>query len=885
MFNETSTLSEPIKVKKPSLPPILEQYFNIKKTHPEALLFFRVGDFYELFDDDAVIAAKELDIQLTKKSSKFFSVPMAGVPAHSYESYLAKLVKAGYKVAICEQVETPEEAKKAKRNLVSREVVRIVTAGTATEDSIVSSDSFNFLASIVFNKKEATIAWLDLSTGDFYVETSSEQEFCNILHRIAPKEIIVSTSSINKLPLNFKDLLTPFDDARFNFLSNSKALQTAFVAPQILGFTAAQAVACGVILQYVELTQKGNLKLLAPPKLWLEHNKVRLDSFTLKSLELESSLANTTKGSLKEVVNQAKTRPGSRLIHEWLVAPLTDVKLINERLDAVEFFYQNKELTDEIREQLSSMPDMIRLCSKLMFNRGGPRDLYNLKLGLEVFTKIRASLLAYSDVPALMSSALLKCTDFSPLHFEIHNTLRDIDYLPLNAKAGGFVQLGYKADFSALKEEETNLKKAMLELQLRYISQTGISGLKLQYNNVIGYFLEVSNKHANVLLVRYKDNFILKQTLANVSRFTTTEMIQNESALNKVALQINSFEEELFKSLVELTVSYKDCMLALNYATAVVDVISSFAVLAHTNNYVKPKVTEGTTINIVAGRHPVVEQSLLRNNEERFVDNDCSLAGASTIHLITGPNMAGKSTFLRQNALIIIMAQMGSFVSAKKAEIGVVDAIFSRVGAGDNLYKGQSTFMVEMLETSTILNNATSRSFIILDEIGRGTSTYDGIAIAHAAVKFLHYKKAKVLFATHYHELTELSDSLDMVKNYHMCVSEHEDKIIFLHKIAPGRASGSYGIYVAEISGMPKVVIDEAYSYLNFVINSHKNSSISTKIHSAYSANPSVDGLISSCNDPEPNVKAVIEQIRQVDLDDISPKEAWALLAKLKGKL
>lgn len=870
---------------------MLAQYWEIKQQYPHALLFFRVGDFFEMFGEDAEIAARELDIQLTKKSTKNFSLPMAGVPAHAYDSYLSKLVKAGYKVAICEQLETPAEAKKAKKSVVTREVVRVVTAGTATEESIIHTECHNYLAALYTHKDKLECAWLDISTGDFYVESGLKVELPNILARINPKEILAPEALLPLLGEELKQSCTLVEATKFNYLSGKDNLVKFFEGTAFSDLTQPQIIVGGVLLGYLLTTQNQSLNFLKKPQIWHSEKVVRLDFFTRRSLELDHKLSGERKGALLDIIKRTCTKAGSRLLNEWLAAPLVDVTQIEARLKSVEFLLGSSEVHNSIIDALKNLPDVVRLYSKLSLGRGGPQDLCHLKIALSKFIHLRSTL-ALSRLPKILSEALLRVGDISVLHKELSDALKDLEEIPIKLKSGGFLKAGYKPDLAYLQQERKELKSKILGFQSKYTLLTGVNSLKLQYNNILGYFIEVNSKHANILLTKFTDVFMHRQTLANVARFTTQKIIEDEAAILKLETQIESYEERVFKNLLDLVISYKEAIFNLSTAMALADVLSSFALLAQEQNYVKPKVDNSAELKIIKGRHPAVEKSL-QDQENSFTANDCVMTRQENILLLTGPNMAGKSTYLRQNAIIIILAQIGSYVPAESAHIGVVDAVFSRVGAADNLYKGQSTFMVEMVEAATILNNATCRSFIILDEIGRGTATYDGLALAYGVIHYAHqYVGAKLLFATHYHELTALEESISGLRNFYMRVDQHEKELIFMHNVLPGVAGKSYGIYAAQVAGMPKEVLQVAAKYLKeleasrYLGNSYSGQEVKTKVAPAPDLSsqllPFAEG-----GSAEPKYQAALDlatEIGNLQLDELTPRDAQNLLYEFYQK-
>ncbi|MGV3278892.1 DNA mismatch repair protein MutS [Rickettsiales bacterium LUAb2] len=855
------------------LSPVMDQYLSIKQQYKDILLFYRMGDFYELFYSDAEIVAKELNIVLTKKQIKNANIPMCGVPFHAYEHYLHKLIKLGYKVAICEQMETPEEAKKrGYKAVIDRKVVRVITPGTITEDNLLASDGFNYLAAIQLYKNNAIIAWVDISTGDFFIQTINIAELLNVLARVNPKEIIVNEKQINK----FNDLdfyITTLSSEKFNFISSKNTLESFFQNINILHLEEQEILIAGVLLDYIILTQKSSIPRLTNPKIWNELNTMRMDFFTRQSLEINTKLNGGEEGSLKSVLNKTVTKSGTRLLKEWINSPLVDIKLINERLEVVEYFVNNQAILDKIRDILKTTPDLIRILGRITLNRGTPRDLLALKQGLNNIILVQNELII-SGIPNLLQQILSKPKDTSKLFDMLNRSILDMPDLPLSNKEGGFIKNGYNAELDFIKNNKQNLLKKVIHLQEKYIAQTTISALKIQFNNILGYYIEVPSKLAAKLLE--SNHFIHKQTLSTNARFTSQELLELESEIVRDVNKSSYLEQSIFLEIVTTVVAYAEAIIAAGETLAIIDILAAFAILAIECDLTKPVIDNSTMLNIVEGRHLVVEQSLKNQLDIKFMPNDCRMNQTGNLFLITGPNMAGKSTFLRQNAIIIILAQVGCYVPAKSAHIGVVDAIFSRVGAGDNLYKGQSTFMVEMLETSIILNNATEKSFIILDEIGRGTATYDGLSIAFAVAEYLHeVNKSRILFATHYHELAKLQNKLNRIKLYNMVVKSEGNNLVFMHQVAEGVANKSYGIHVAKLAGMPKALINNANNILHGLENKSASPNMELPLFNDNQTNSGINN-----NDTQ-----IIDILTNIDVDNLSPKEALNVLYNLKSKL
>lgn len=871
--------------------PIIRQYIKIKEQYKDALVFFRVGDFYEMFYKDAEKAASFLGIALTRKGVKNVNIPMSGIPYHSCETYIERLVRGGFKIAICEQLETPTEAKKNKKEVVDRAVVRVITAGTITEEKILIDGTHNYLASIYLNKNTVSVAWVDISTGDFHVEDSKSKDLINIISRINPKEILIEEKQFKILEEDLKSLATIVPKEKFNFLSNTKILEDFFKINLSSRFSKEQVVSTGVLLDYLSLTQRSMMPQLMVPKVWNQSNAMRIDFFTRRSLEIDKKLNGEHKGSLKSVIDKTNTKAGKRLLHEWLSAPLVNAEQINKRLEVVDYFYNNPDLLKAITSKLEHSTDLVRVFTKLVLNRGGPKDLYILKEGLNTLLLIKKLLISKEEIPELIKNTLAQTEESSDLQAELEFALLDLADLHVNIKSGNFLKPSYSIELEEFNKEETQYTKEIVALQEKYTLQLRIpiGSLKIQNNNLMGHFIEVSSKSAAKILEN--KNFIHKQTLSNVVRFITTELMDLEAKLIKVQLKIEAFEEEVFNKFINLVIDHKNNIFNTNKAIALIDVLSSFASLALDNKFVKPIVNNSNNIKIIEGRHPVVEVGLKIHEEKQFISNNCIMDINNYICVITGPNMAGKSTFLRQNAIIIILAQIGCYVPASEAEIGIVDAVFSRVGSSDNLYQGQSTFMVEMLETATILSNATSKSFIILDEIGRGTATYDGLAIAFAVLYYLHnYVKGKVLFATHYHELTNLMHELKGLKPFYMKVESYNDQLIFMHNIVSGLANKSYGIYVAKIAGMPKEVILKASKYLSALEGQLKPENslplfenaidYSRKVTEVEERNNS--NFIKKLNE---DIINTVNYITDLPVDELTPKQALEILYNIKEKL
>ncbi len=825
--------------------PMMAQYLSIKADHPDDLLFYRMGDFYELFFTDAEKAAATLDIVLTKRGKhQGNDIPMCGVPVHSAEAYLQRLIAKGHRVAICEQTEDPAEAKKrGSKAVVRREVVRIVTPGTITEDTLLDARQHNYLAAVarIAAEDEVGLAALDLSTGDVRLARLEAAELASMLAALDPGEVLVSESARGDTQLtdglvDMAERMTVLAPSHFATQSADRRISDAYGLKTLDGFGElgrAEKSALGAVLDYLDLTQKGKRPQLKPPR---RDDKatggtaaLAMDRATRANLELTRTLSGERRGSLLSVIDRTVTGPGARLLSADLAEPLTALDAIHARQQAVGLFVDYETLRTKVRTALKSLPDMARALSRLSLDRGGPRDLAAIRDGLGQGFELAALLQAppnepgRTDEPKPLPTLLQDVrTQLQAPPVQLADLLvRALDFdVPLLARDGGFIKRGYDAPLDELTQLRDESRQVIAQLQLRYRDETGIQSLKVKHNKVFGYFVETTPTNADKLLsAPLSDTFMHRQTLANAVRFTTTELGELEQKLSRAADGAQARELALFDDLLAAVLEAGEAISAAADALARLDVTAALGELAVTQRYSCPTVDDSLTFRIDKGRHPVVEAALAADNQADFVANDADLsadqADAPRLWLLTGPNMAGKSTFLRQNALIAILAQMGSYVPADAAHIGVVDRLFSRVGAADDLARGRSTFMVEMVETAAILNQAGPRSLVILDEIGRGTATFDGLSIAWAAVEHLHdVNKSRALFATHYHELTGLTERLSGLANRTMAVTEFKDDIIFLHEIRHGSADRSYGIQVAKLAGLPPAVISRASTVL-----------------------------------------------------------------------
>mgnify|MGYP001157827920 CR=1 FL=1 len=792
--------------------PVMRQYNAVKAQYPDALVLFRMGDFYETFREDAKLAAKILNITLTKRANgKAATVPLAGFPYHALESYLHKLLKAGLKVAICEQVEDPKLAK----GVVKRAVVEIITPGTAISDRFLEKEKNNYLVSVYISEKNAGLAALDISTGEFYLSETPTERITEAVLDLRPAEIICPESIQKEIQYLFAGQvlrITPVEDWIFTYETAYQTLIEHFRTDSLKGFGCQDAVhgitAAGPILYYLRQNYQTNLQHIYSIRNLATDDTVLIDDFTRRNLEIFQTLqSGDRKGTLMDVIDQTVSPMGVRLLTKWLIRPLRDPAAINQRLDGVEFLYNNAKIRRQLREMLAHCGDLERLISRLSTNRASAREIVALKNTLKLIPGIRElfpNQPAFSEINSLLNPLpeLVELLD---------HAVKDED-LPLSIHEGGFIKDGYSAELDEYRHIAHHGKEWIAHLQETERQKLGIPSLKVGYNKVFGYYIEVTRTHAEKIPPEY----IRKQTLVNNERFITPELKEYEEKLLNAEERINQIEFELFQDLRTKILQFIEPIQKNAGALAQIDVLAGLAELAEKNHYCRPVINDGTSIDIKAGRHPVVEHLLPPG--EKFIANDLHIDNLSEqILIITGPNMAGKSTYLRQIGLIVLMAQIGSFVPADSATIGVVDKIFTRVGASDNLAAGESTFLMEMHETANILNNVTPRSLVLLDEIGRGTSTYDGMAIAWSVTEYLHNHPnvaAKTLFATHYHELTELEKILPRVKNYNVAVREYGDRVIFLRKIIPGGCDKSYGIHVAQMAGVPPEVIRRAREIL-----------------------------------------------------------------------
>ena len=897
--------------------PLMRQYTAIKKEHPNALLFFRLGDFYELFFDDAVLAARELQITLTSRNKeKGVDIPMCGVPYHAAEGYIAKLIRRGFKVAVCEQVEDPRLAKK----LVRREVTRVVTPGTAA-DSSLNAEENNFLAAVATTGDRVGFAALDLSTGEFRAtEFAGEQAARRIqeeLEQLRPKEVLYGSSAplfelaagrrtprpvapAKTGPTATKNdagwAETPLDDWIFAPDHAIPLLENHFGVLSLEGFglagKPAAASAAGAILYYIRSTQRGTLDHIDRIGFYERQNCLVLDAVTVRNLELvEPLFAGTAEGvTLFRSLDATVTPMGKRLLRAWMLRPSVDAAEIEARLESVEALVKDIVRREELRRTLDGILDLERLLSRVTLETANPRDVIALGASLARIPKLRATL---GGTAAARLEALHAAHDeLGDLRAKIERTI--VGEPPLTLSDGGVIAAGVDKDLDDLRDLSRNSKQYLAQVEQRERERTGIGSLKVKFNSIFGYYIEISKAN----LAHAPTDYERKQTLVNAERFTTPELKEYESKILDAQEKIVEIERRLFAELRSAIAAEAKRIRQTALALAEVDVLTCLAHIAALRNYCRPKFEarpkpdsrdrpqtgghDSGDLEIVEGRHPVIEQQELAAGTERFVPNDLFLNSSThNIIVLTGPNMGGKSTYLRQAAMIVIMAQMGSFVPARSARLGIVDRVFTRIGASDNLARGRSTFMVEMTETAAILHTATERSLILLDEVGRGTSTYDGLAIAWAAVEYLHvHVHAKTLFATHYFELTELAEQLSGVKNYHVSVKEAGGNVVFLRKVEPGAADRSYGIEVAKLAGLPHEVVVRARE----VLAEHESSEhrLTERITPGASTAPERPAQLTIFT---PLSQPVLEKLREVDLNRLTPLEALNLLAELKKEI
>ena len=871
-----------------SVTPMMAQFSEIKEEYPTALLFYRMGDFYELFFDDAVAAAQALDITLTKRGKHLGNdIPMCGVPVHAAEGYLLNLIRKGFRVAVCEQLENPKEAKKrGAKSVVRRGVVRLVTPGTLTEDTLLHPRQSNFLAAFAQVRDQSCLAWLDISTGDVRYSPCPVMRLGPELARLAPAEVLISDTATPELLEVIADSgasSTPLAQTMFDSAAGVERLANAFGVSTLDGlgdFGRADIAVLGALIEYLTATQKGQLPLLRQPQCEARGDFVAIDAATRRNLELTQTLSGEKSGSLLSVVDRSVTAAGARLLYRRVTTPSQRLDAIDERASSVQFFCENSGVRSALRSALKQLPDIERALGRLALERGGPRDLVSLGNGITKAAEVYG-LLEKHDLPKLLEGSKADLVGNNALLSELDQAL--VANPPLMTRDGGFVAAGYSAELDEVTSLRNEARSVIAGMQADYATLSGVTTLKIKHNNVLGYFIETTAAHAQRMLTApLSETFIHRQTTANSVRFTTVELGELETKILNAAGRATGLELEIFEGLRRAVLGRAAALQALAISIAEIDVASAFAELAMSGGWVRPILNNSRDFVIEQGRHPVVEAALKSQSSSVFVANDCTLKSAEDmIWLLTGPNMAGKSTFLRQNALIALLAQAGSYVPAARAEIGVVSQIFSRVGAADDLARGRSTFMVEMVETAAILNQADDRALVILDEIGRGTSTYDGLSIAWATLEHLHdVNRCRALFATHYHELTQLSAKLDHVDNATVTVREWQGDVVFLHEVKKGAADRSYGVQVAKLAGLPQSVLERARVVLEALERGEREG------HSKQKALIDDLPLFSAVATVAPMRPSALEDaLADVQPDALSPKDALDLIYSLKAKL
>jgi DNA mismatch repair protein MutS len=885
------------KKSKKKQTPLMRQYFDIKEKHPGTILLFRVGDFYETFSDDAELISKELGITLTKRNNGGDQTPLAGFPYHSLDTYLPKLVKRGYRVAICEQTEDPDSAKKAGRKIVQREVTEITTPGVTMSEKLLDHKRNNYIASIHWTGGTAGIAFSDISTGEFALSQVSKGELDSMLQSIQPSEILLQKKYKNNLPDEVAQYnITYIEDWVYQGDYGYNLLTDHFSTHSLKGFGVEELeiahYAAGSLLHYMQETQKSSLAHLRRLYSYENTDYMALDGSTKRNLELTTAMQEGgTDGTLVSILDDTVTAMGGRLLRKWIMRPLKKVKQIQKRLEAVDWLYQKHDRRHELREELGQIGDLERLISRISVGRTNARDLKQLQLSLAQIPRVKAQI-AQTD-NELLDSVNGRLKLMVDVQERIERAL--IEDPPASIRDGGIFADGFNDDLDELRDIARNGKDYIAKIKNDLAKETGISSLKIGYNKVFGYYIEVTNTHKD----KVPEHFIRKQTLVNSERYITPELKDVEEKVLSAEEKSKTLEGELFEELRLYVAEFADEIQQIAAALAELDCLQCFAEVSFRNNYVRPEVNDEDVVEVKKGRHPVVEKTLPAG--EPFIPNDIYLDNTEyQILMITGPNMAGKSIILRQTGLLVLMAQLGCFVPAEKATIGLVDKIFTRVGASDNLAAGESTFLVEMNEAANILNNATPKSLILLDEVGRGTSTFDGLSIAWALSEYLHNKPevaAKTLFATHYHELNELESRYERIKNFNIKVKEHDGKVIFMRKLVRGGTDHSYGIQVANMAGLPQVVIERAKEILSNLeshsldVSHEGNGAIKKTAAKKEAAKKTTKEVKNQDQIPQmtlfdthvdPRIETVIDKLEASDPERMTPIEALLLLSELK---
>jgi DNA mismatch repair protein MutS len=870
--------------------PMMVQYLEIKARNAGALLFYRMGDFYEMFFDDAVAASAALDIALTKRGfHQGADIPMCGVPVHAAEGYLLTLIRKGFRVAIAEQMEDPAEAKRrGSKSVVKRDVVRLVTPGTLTEDALLEARRHNYLAAYAEVRDQGALAWTDISTGEFRVIPCSPARLGPELARLAPRELLLSEAQERDLAMLVTDsgaAMTPMSRGSFDSTSAERRLCALFQVASLDAFglfDRAELAAMGALIDYLDLTQRGQLPLLQPPIKENAAGTVQIDAATRRNLEISVALSGGREGSLLAAVDHTVTAGGARLLERRLAAPSCDLPAIHARLETVRFLLEQGRLRNDLRAGLRRAPDMDRALSRIALDRAGPRDLGVIRTGL---TQARAIAAVLQDVPDTLAAAQMALRGHERILALLEAAL--VAEPPLLARDGGFIATGYDGDLDETRALRDEGRSVIARMQADYAALTGIQSLKIKHNNVLGYFIETTPTHAERMQsAPLNQTFIHRQTTAGQVRFTTVPLSEIETRILNAGNHALEIEKAHFASLRDAVMGHAGPIGAAARALAEIDLAAGLADLAAAEGWVEPQVDDSRAFMVQGGRHPVVERALRRQGAGPFVANDCALTDGETpaIWLLTGPNMAGKSTFLRQNALIALLAQAGSFVPAQKAHLGIVSQLFSRVGAADDLARGRSTFMVEMVETAAILNQADNRALVILDEIGRGTATYDGLSIAWATLEHLHdVNRCRALFATHYHEMTALAGKLSGVENATVTVKEWEGDVIFLHEVRKGAADRSYGVQVARLAGLPSAVIERAKVVLEALEKGEREGGARQK--ALIDDLPLFNARPAQATAPKPKASAVEAMLLTAHPDEMTPMAALKFLYALRDAL
>ncbi|MAV98381.1 MAG: DNA mismatch repair protein MutS [Rhodobiaceae bacterium] len=860
-----------------TLTPMMAQYSNIKSVYPDHLLLYQMGDFYEMFFEDAIDAAPILGITLTKRGyQNGEEIPMCGIPISAVNQYIPKLINNGQKVAICEQ--SKQNITQNSKKIVERKITRIITSGTLTDDSLLNSKNNNFLLSIYDHKRNIGLSWCDISTGEIFFSTTVRDKLDNDIFIINPKEILIQKDNSKLIDKSRDYKITEIDSRSFQINICERLIREQYQLSQLDGFginSPEQISAIGSLLGYIELTQIDKRPLLQRPKDRTDIDYMLIDEATQNSLEILSNTKGGKKGSLLSSLDKTITSAGGRKLYQRVIRPSTSVNEINLRLADIEFSIQNKTYSEKIRNLLKEFPDITRPLLRLSLGRSSPRDMGSIRLGLgivKLFNDLNDGDMEQKIPLRIKNQLKIIQSESDKDLFTILNSALN-DNLPNSITDGNIFRDGFSEELDQLRLLKNNTTRYIIELQEKYINETNIKALKIKYNNFLGYFIECPSSNSPLIEKLVRDNsFIHRQTLKNQIRFTTAELNELQTKIIESSQKIYELEENYFNDLSHVIIKNSESINLISDAIAEIDITISLAKLATEHGYCKPLVNDSKKFIVEKGRHIIVEESLLHEKNQKFIANDCTIDDNQNVQLITGPNMAGKSTYLRQNALIAIIAQIGSYVPAKYAEIGIIDKIFSRVGASDDLAAGRSTFMVEMVETSIILNQATSKSFVIIDEIGRGTATFDGLAIAWATLEFLAKENnCRTIFATHFHELTNLSLELKNIQNMAMQISEQEGEIIFLHEIKKGIVDKSYGIQVSKLAGLPTSVTQKAEIILKELESKNlfsRKEQLSLFTEKKYRETPRRDQLK--------------DEILKINIDEITPIQALNIILKLQ---